>query len=79
MPSSRINFMSAAEKQLAGIMELPSPAATGKQHPDTFALFAHCFTCTKDLKDYNFVYRNAKAQRNYREELAYARKVYSLR
>lgn len=50
MPSSRINFMSATEKQLAGIMEIPSPATTGKQHPDAFALFAHCFTCTKDLK-----------------------------
>ena len=50
MPSSRINFMSSANKRLAGILELPSPSATGKEHPDSFALFAHCFTCTKDLK-----------------------------
>ena len=50
MPSSRINFMSSANKRLAGILELPSPSATGKELPNTFALFAHCFTCTKDLK-----------------------------
>ena len=50
MPSSRINFMNAAGKRLAGIVELPSPATTGTEQPETIALFAHCFTCTKDLK-----------------------------
>ena len=50
MSSSRINFMNAAGKRLAGIMELPSPTTTGNEQPETIALFAHCFTCTKDLK-----------------------------
>jgi alpha/beta superfamily hydrolase len=50
MPSSRINFLNVSGKRLAGIMELPLPLATGKELPKTIALFAHCFTCTKDLK-----------------------------
>jgi len=44
MPSQRVNFNNHAGTQLAGIVDLPTESPRG------FALFAHCFTCTKDLK-----------------------------
>ena len=44
MPSHRVNFQNAAGTRLAGIVDLPTDA------PRAFAVFAHCFTCTKDLK-----------------------------
>ena len=44
MPSQRVTFANKAGQQLVGIVD--SPAET----PVTWALFAHCFTCTKDLK-----------------------------
>lgn len=42
--SERVKFGNSRGIQLAGILEWP--AAT----PAAFALFSHCFTCTKDLK-----------------------------
>ncbi len=44
MPSQRVKFENPASVQLAGILDLPTGPPRG------FALFAHCFTCTKDLK-----------------------------
>lgn len=44
MPSQRVNFENESGIRLAGILDLPTNPARG------FALFAHCFTCTKDLK-----------------------------
>ena len=44
MPSKRVNFENESGIKLAGILDLPSDPPRG------FALFAHCFTCTKDLK-----------------------------
>ena len=44
MPSQRVNFKNQSGIQLAGIVDLPANPPRG------FALFAHCFTCTKDLK-----------------------------
>ena len=45
MPSHRVNFHNAAGTRLGGIVDLPQEG-----EPRAFALFAHCFTCTKDLK-----------------------------
>ncbi len=42
--SKRVSFPNGRGQQLAGIMEWP------EQPPIAFALFSHCFTCTKDLK-----------------------------
>ncbi len=43
--SQRVKFHNASGQVLAGILELPvSPSPRG------FAVFSHCFTCTKDLK-----------------------------
>lgn len=39
----RITFKNAQGHQLAGVLELP-------ESPTAFALFAHCFTCGKDIK-----------------------------
>ena len=44
MPSQRVTFKNQSGIQLAGIVDLPDDPPRG------FALFAHCFTCTKDLK-----------------------------
>lgn len=44
MPSRRVYFENASGYRLAGIIDLPEST------PRAFALFSHCFTCTKDLK-----------------------------
>lgn len=44
MPSERIFFENAEGIRLAGIVDFPA------SRPTAFALFSHCFTCTKDLK-----------------------------
>lgn len=44
MPTFRVNFENASGIRLAGIMDVPEGP------PKSFALFSHCFTCTKDLK-----------------------------
>lgn len=49
MSSHRIYFENQSGIRLAGIIELPDPADPDTP-PQAFALFSHCFTCTKDLK-----------------------------
>lgn len=45
--SQRVNFDNEKGIKLSGIVDLPDPS----RHPDpAFFLYAHCFTCTKDLK-----------------------------
>ena len=43
MPTERFEFSGSDGQQLAGRLDLPSAA------PRAFALFAHCFTCGKDI------------------------------
>lgn len=44
MSSKKIEFQNAGGEKLAARLELPVD-----QHPHSYALFAHCFTCTKNL------------------------------
>lgn len=44
MPSIKQNFENAAGQPLSAFLELPA-----NQHPHSFAIFAHCFTCSKNL------------------------------
>ena len=44
MPSHRVHFNNRSGIRLAGIVDLPAV------EPHAFAMFAHCFTCSKDLK-----------------------------
>lgn len=44
MNIQKINFTNAEGQQLVGRLELPV-----NQHPHNFAIFAHCFTCNKNL------------------------------
>ncbi|WP_299607725.1 bifunctional alpha/beta hydrolase/OsmC family protein [uncultured Aquimarina sp.] len=44
MSLSKISFTNAEGQVLSGRLELPAD-----QHPHNFALFAHCFTCNKNL------------------------------
>ncbi|MGJ8666340.1 MAG: bifunctional alpha/beta hydrolase/OsmC family protein [Patiriisocius sp.] len=44
MKSSKITFTNAQGTTLSGRMDLPL-----EQEPHNFAIFAHCFTCTKDF------------------------------
>src|SRR5580698_897335 len=43
MPNERFQFTGAGGEQLAAALELPD------QEPLAYALFAHCFTCGKDV------------------------------
>lgn len=45
MRSQKLEFPNAQGLPLAARLEMPV-----NQHPHTFALFAHCFTCSKDLQ-----------------------------
>ena len=45
MKSLRINFSNAQGQNLAARLDLPQD-----EHPIAYALFAHCFTCTKNIK-----------------------------
>lgn len=45
MRSIKIEFTNAAGQQLAGRLDLPED-----ERPIAYALFAHCFTCGKDIK-----------------------------
>lgn len=44
MPSIKLNFENREGQPLAALLDLPAD-----QHPQAFALFAHCFTCSKNL------------------------------
>lgn len=44
MPSIKVNFTNQSGDQLSARLELPVD-----QHPHSYALFAHCFTCNKNL------------------------------
>jgi putative redox protein len=44
MRSEKVTFQNANGEQLAARLELPA-----HQHPHGYALFAHCFTCNKNL------------------------------
>ena len=44
MPSERFDFANAAGERLAALLDAP----TGE--PRAYALFAHCFTCGKDIR-----------------------------
>ena len=46
MAVRRVRFAGGAGAELAGLLEEPDVS------PRAFALFAHCFTCTKDYKAY---------------------------
>jgi putative redox protein len=45
MKSRKISFKNSSSEKLSAHIELPPD-----QHPHDFALFAHCFTCNKNLK-----------------------------
>ena len=44
MQSKNVSFPNAEGEQLSGILDMP------EQAPRAYALFAHCFTCSKNLK-----------------------------
>lgn len=44
MSLKKVIFSNKEGQQLVGRLELPAD-----QHPDNYAIFAHCFTCTKNL------------------------------
>ena len=44
MPSERFDFANAAGERLAALLDSPT------EEPRAYALFAHCFTCGKDIR-----------------------------
>lgn len=57
MASRRLKFSGAFGDELVGRLELPDPAQTTSGEPVAYALFAHCFTCSKDLKAVGWISR----------------------
>lgn len=53
MPSQRIKFPNTEGQQLTARLELPA-----NQHPCAYALFAHCFTCGKNLNAVRHISRS---------------------
>ena len=56
LPSERLQFTGALGHRLVGRLERPAGAMT------SFALFAHCFTCSKDLKAVRWISRELAEQ-----------------
>ena len=49
--TERLHFPGAHGDRLAARLELPSvPSGSERPEPTVYALFAHCFTCSKDYK-----------------------------
>jgi len=57
MSLSKVTFTNIEGQTLAGRLELPAD-----QHPHNFALFAHCFTCNKNLGAVRNISRALTAQ-----------------
>jgi putative redox protein len=54
MERERLRFPGAFGSDLVGRLELPDPPGS---EPAAYALFAHCFTCSKDLKSVGWISR----------------------
>jgi len=54
MERKRLKFPGAFGDELVGRLELPDPPGS---EPAAYALFAHCFTCSKDLKAAGWISR----------------------
>lgn len=54
MERKRLRFRGAFGGDLVGRLELPDPPGS---EPAAYALFAHCFTCSKDLKSAGWISR----------------------
>jgi putative redox protein len=54
MQRQRLEFEGANGNRLVGRLERPEPVG---QEPAAYALFAHCFTCSKDLKAVGWISR----------------------
>ncbi len=52
MPNQRVEFQNEDGHNLKGILDTPATA------PRAYALFAHCFTCSKNLKAANHITRS---------------------
>lgn len=52
MPTKKVVFMNAAGDHLSASLEMPADA-----RPATYALFAHCFTCSKEYKAVTYISR----------------------
>jgi putative redox protein len=57
MPTSKVTFHNPDGQQLAGLLDIPAAG------PRAFALFAHCFTCSKHLKSATNIVRSLNAAR----------------
>ncbi len=58
MTLKKLYFKGSGGNQLSALLDLP---ADGR--PEAFALFAHCFTCTKNLKSINYISRALTRER----------------
>jgi putative redox protein len=52
MPSKKLYFKGKKQNRLSALLDLPA-----ESDPVAYALFAHCFTCTKNLKSASYISR----------------------
>jgi putative redox protein len=57
MHTRKISFENASGDKLAALLDLPAD-----REPDAYALFAHCFTCSKDYKGVVWISRALAAE-----------------
>jgi putative redox protein len=53
MPSKKLHFEGKEKNRLSALLDLPS-----ERDPHAYVLFAHCFTCTKNLKPIDMISRS---------------------
>jgi putative redox protein len=53
MPSKKLYFVGKERNRLSALLDLPTDS-----EPFAYALFAHCFTCTKNLKSIDTISRS---------------------
>jgi uncharacterized OsmC-like protein/alpha/beta superfamily hydrolase len=58
MTGVRLQFTGSGGNRLSALLDLPADS-----RPQAFALFAHCFTCSKNLKSVNYISRALTRER----------------
>ncbi len=61
MPRTKVEFKNEQGETLAGLLETPATPAT-KDRATRFAIFAHCFTCSKDVAAASRISRSLAAK-----------------
>ena len=62
MPRAKVEFINNQGETLAGLLETPELNKGHKQAAVRYAIFAHCFTCSKDVAAASRISRSLAAK-----------------